>query len=70
MREWLRKARISRGLKGYQVAKMAKISPAYYTLIERGIRTPSTSIAQLIAAVLRVEWTKFYESEGNNEKKD
>lgn len=68
MRDWLRKARLSRGLKGYQVAEMAKISPAYYSLIERGIRTPNTSKAQLIAAVLRVEWTKFYESEEDNEK--
>lgn len=59
--DWLKDLRISQRLKQEQVAAAAGIGRAYYSMIETGKRKPSVAIAQAIAAVLGIEWTRFFE---------
>ena len=64
-RVWLKAARKSRMLRQYEVATQCSISPASYCNIEKGTRRPSVDVAKRIAAVLGVEWTRFYAEEEN-----
>lgn len=64
MRSWLKKLRHeSHNLTQEQLAKMVGISRTMITEIENGNANPSVEVAKKIAAVLRFEWTKFYEDE-------
>lgn len=51
-----------------EVAKMAKIQRAYYTMIEKGKRNPSVIVAKQIADILGFEWTIFFENQCNETK--
>ena len=43
------------------VAEHCGFSREYYTMIERGVRTPTPQNAKKIANVLGFDWTLFYE---------
>lgn len=63
-RTWLKDKRTEFGLSQKAVAKLAEITPAYYSYIENGDRRPSVIVAQKIAAVLGFpnEWYKLLEN--------
>lgn len=65
MRNWLIDIRQKKGLTQEQVARSSKIQRAYYTMIERGDRRPSTDVAQKIGESLGFDWTIFFTHEGN-----
>ena len=41
------------------------ITRQYYGMIENGDRRPSVKVAKAVSQVLDVEWTIFFEVEGN-----
>jgi len=47
------------------VAKLANIDRAYYTMIENGTRNPSVRVAKRIALALGFPWTIFFEEQGD-----
>ena len=51
-RQWLTTIRESYGLSQYAVARLIKVTPAYYNYLEHGQRRPSPEFAQRIAVVL------------------
>lgn len=59
--DWLRKKRTERCFSQDELAKECGISQTYYSYIELGQRQPSVKVAKKIAAVLGIEWTKFFE---------
>ena len=59
--EWLKKARIEKGLSGEVVGERAGITQQHYNFIENGKRRPSVEVAKRLAAVLDFEWTRFFE---------
>lgn len=61
MRDWLYKARKSKGKSQDDVAKEVKISRQYYGMIENNIKTPTVPVAKKIGKVLDVNWHLFYE---------
>lgn len=65
MREWLMIIRKSKGLTQADIAKQANIRQQAYSMIEKGERNPSVSVAKKIAEVLNFDWTRFYEDETN-----
>lgn len=67
-REWLIEKRNSLGLTQQQVADNSGIERAYYTMIERGLRTPSVTASKAIATTLNFEWTYFFEEKCNVSK--
>lgn len=62
-REWLITARGE--MTHEEVASLAGIKRQYYSMIENGTRNPSVAIAKKIASVLNLNWTIFFEDEGN-----
>lgn len=65
MREWLMDLRHEKGMTQVAVAQNAKISRAYYTQIETGVRSPSPKVAKRIASVLAFAWTRFFDDESS-----
>lgn len=65
MREWLATPRKKKNLSHQEVADAANIKRQYYGMIENGERTPSVPVAKSIGKVLGVDWTLFFENEGN-----
>ncbi|AXF54588.1 helix-turn-helix transcriptional regulator [Salicibibacter kimchii] len=68
MRTWLKDIRHQRGYTHQQVAELANIHRAYYTLIESGSRTPSVAASKSIGKALGFDWTIFFEDESNETK--
>lgn len=62
-RIWLIDTRKNKGLTQREIATLSQIERPYYTQIENGTRTPSTTVAKRIADVLSFEWTNFFENE-------
>lgn len=56
----VKKARIDKGLKAYYVAKKARISTWYLSVIENGKRSPSLKTLQAIAGAIGIEVTEFF----------
>ena len=50
-----------------EVAEEADIARAYYTQIEMGMYRPSVETAKRIAKVLNIDWTEFFNDEGDRE---
>jgi len=65
MREWLRNRRTDKKMTQEDVAKLANIDRAYYTMIENGSRNPSVRVAKRIALALGFPWTIFFEEQGD-----
>lgn len=63
MRDWLRTIRKMKKMTEAQVAQAAEIAQPYYHNIEHGKKTPSPNVAKKIAAVLKFDWTLFFETE-------
>lgn len=63
--EWLERIRKDKNMTHDQVATRAGISRHYYTMIANGNRRPSVKVAKRIANVLGFDWTRFFESEGD-----
>jgi len=63
----IKKAREDRGLKASYVARKAKISPWYLSMIENGKRNPSLETLQAIAGAVGVEVTEFFLTTGVSE---
>jgi putative transcriptional regulator len=61
LRKWL--INIRNGRTQAQIAKAAGITQQMYSFIELGVRRPSVGVAKKIAAVLRFDWTRFFEDE-------
>lgn len=68
MRDWLKKLRLEKKLTQQNVADRSEIERSYYTMIEKGNRTPSVQVAKAIALVIGFDWTIFFESESNETK--
>lgn len=66
LREWLKKARIKKDLRQEDVAKLAGITQASYSLLEKGARTPRPAVAKRIAAALDIDWTDFFAEKKQN----
>ena len=61
-RLWMRKIRRKMRLTQQQLATLATVSEPTVSGLETGrIKRPSVAVAQLLAEVLQVPWTKFYE---------
>lgn len=56
----VKKARESRGLKAYYVAKKAKISPWYLSMIENGKRNPALETLHSIADAVGIDVSEFF----------
>nr|DAD80606.1 MAG TPA: helix-turn-helix domain protein [Siphoviridae sp. ctS1E53] len=65
MRKWLLIARLDKEMTQKNLCEKIGISQPSYCLIEKGKNKPRPSTAKKIAAVLGVDWTRFYEEEGN-----
>ena len=61
-RLWMRERRLQLGLTQQQLAKLAMVSEPAVRGLETGlIKRPSVAVAQRLAEVLQVPWTKFHE---------
>ncbi len=60
MRDWVRDARLEKGMTQRQVADASGISESFYSQIETDQRNPSPQHAQSIARALGLDWTRFY----------
>lgn len=61
-------ARVKKGqLSHDDVASLSEvgITRQYYGMIENGERRPSVKVAKAISRVLDIEWTIFFEVDGN-----
>lgn len=58
--DWLKKLRIEKKLTHDEVAVLAGMTRAYYSMIENGVRTPSPSYAIRLGEILGFNWTRFY----------
>ena len=69
MRHWLKELRIESGnMTQEQLAKKVGISRTMITEIENGNANPSVKVAKKIAAVLGIDWTKFFEEVSEEDK--
>ena len=69
MRHWLKELRIESGnMTQEQLAKKVGISRTMITEIENGNANPSVKVAKKIAAVLGIDWTRFYEEVSEEDK--
>lgn len=64
--DWLKELRTEKGMTQAQVAEMANMERAYYSMIEIGLRRPSPEIAIRIGNALGFEWTRFYSDLAEN----
>ena len=64
----MRDARKARHMTQKELAKASDISFVSVCLYETGQRTPSVPVAKKCAAVLGVDWTRFYEEEDEDGK--
>lgn len=64
-RKWLQAIRCEKGMTHEEVATRSGIKRAYYTMIERGYRSPSVEVAKRIAATMEFDWTYFFGPDGN-----
>jgi transcriptional regulator with XRE-family HTH domain len=55
----VRKRRLEQGLSQELLAERANLHPNYIGLIERRLRTPSITVAQAVAAALKVPLSKL-----------
>ena len=65
---WIRKLRLEKRETLKAVAEKVGISEGFLSQIENGARTPSVKTAKAIAGALGVDWTRFFEQEGADEK--
>ena len=69
MRHWLKELRSESGnMTQEQLAKKVGISRTMITEIENGNANPSVKVAKKIAAVLGIDWTRFYEEVSEEDK--
>lgn len=68
MRHWLKELRLDKGLTQQNVAERSNIERSYYTMIEKGNRTPSVEVAKRISLVVGFDWTIFFDNECNETK--
>lgn len=61
----LKQYREKAGMSKSELARETGLSRMSIDRYEKGIRTPSVPVAQRIAAALGVDWTKFFEEQGN-----
>lgn len=59
-RTWLIDLRKQKNLTQYDLAGKADITRPYYTMIEKGTKTPSPKVAQNISDILDFDWTYFF----------
>jgi transcriptional regulator with XRE-family HTH domain len=59
--------RKEKGLSQETVVELSNtgISRQFYSMIENGDRRPSVEIAKALGKVLGIDWTIFFETEGN-----
>lgn len=62
MRKWLIEARKAKRLTQAEVGKLVHMPQSSISYIEQGVGI-SSSTAKKIAAVLGVDWTRFYDDE-------
>lgn len=65
LRPWLKAEREIKKLTQQNIANIVGIERQYYGMIENGNRNPSPKVAKKIAKFLDVDWTLFFELEGN-----
>ena len=69
MRHWLKELRSkSENMTQEQLAKKVGISRTMITEIENGNANPSVKVAKKIAAVLGIDWTRFYDDDSNERR--
>lgn len=64
-REWLIKKRESLDFTCEQVAVAAGITRQFYSMIEKGQRNPSVTVAKKLAEIVNCSWMIFFEQKGN-----
>ncbi len=67
---WIRPLRKSAELSQEEVAKLVGVNRATITKIENGKLLPSVSLAKRIGSALGFDWTRFYEDEPEEAKKE
>ena len=65
---WITDRRKKLGLTQQDVADKSDIDRAYLSLIETGKRSPSVVVAKRLALTLQVDWTIFFDQQGNELK--
>lgn len=65
---WITDRRKKLGLTQQEVADKSDIDRAYLSLIETGKRSPSVVVAKRLALTLQVDWTIFFDQQGNELK--
>ena len=65
MRQWLVDARKAKGFSQKEIAHRVGVSQPTFNNYEHNHISPSVPVAQRIALALGVEWTKFFEEQGN-----
>ena len=68
MRDWLIQLRLKKDMTQEEVAEAVGIKRSYYSMIEKGIRNPSVSVAKRIAKTIGCKWTNFFDYDGNKTK--
>ena len=63
LRKWLLDFRKEKGMLQEDIATICGISRQFYSMIELGVRTPSTKTAKAIANTLNFSWIRFFESD-------
>lgn len=57
--EFIKKGREKRDMLQVEVAELAGITQAYYSMIERGIREPDLTLSMRICQILRLDLSDF-----------
>lgn len=60
MREWLKIARIRKGMSLSDLSYKVHIDRTHLSKIENGKRNPSPAVAKAIAEVVDEDWTRFF----------
>ncbi len=66
--DFVKKARLAKGMTLKQVAQETGVAECYISLIESGERRPSVETAKKIAGTLGFAWTRFFEEQEGREK--